>query len=157
MAARDLNTIQYTSEDFVESAGAVLTKLSTRQICIVHHRKRDEYLLAKGRRNIGESRHTAAIREGEEETGYRCRPLPVKMTTRAPPAVELKFSRDEPIEYEDICEPFMVTHRTLKGNGLKFIWWYAAAIDAEAIPGGGEAQFETKLLDFEEAVEVLAY
>ena len=158
MATSNFSTTQYTSENFVESAGAILFKLSTRQICLVHHEEKDEYLLAKGRRNIRESRETAAIREAEEETGFKCGLLPVTMASRVPHAVELlKHYRNEPRTYEGIREPFMATHRSLGEGNVKIIWWYIAAIDEEGTQGSGEVEFEAQLFSFDEALKVLTY
>jgi 8-oxo-dGTP pyrophosphatase MutT (NUDIX family) len=74
-------TTQYTSEEFVESSGAILFDLSheTKSVCLIHYTVKDEWLLAKGRRNCGESRLEAALREVEEETGYKCHVYSVTM------------------------------------------------------------------------------
>jgi 8-oxo-dGTP pyrophosphatase MutT (NUDIX family) len=72
----------YAAEKFVESAGTVLFRLSTREVCILHLLHRDEYILPKGRRNLGESRRTTAIRETTEETDIPCRLLPVNLVSR---------------------------------------------------------------------------
>ena len=115
-------------------------------------------MLAKGRRNIGESRSQAALREMKEETGYSCHLLPLNMKTRAPPAIETGDYPDEATVHEKVCEPFMLTCRHLPGNGgIKIIWWYIAAIDesAEVVPG--EEQFKPRLVGFEEALSVLTF
>ncbi|KAK4238869.1 hypothetical protein C8A03DRAFT_43414 [Achaetomium macrosporum] len=69
---------QYTSAAFVESVGAVLFRLSSLEVCVLHDLKHNEYVLAKGRRNCGESPRSP-------ETGFACRLLPLNMHTRAPP------------------------------------------------------------------------
>lgn len=120
---------QYTSEAFVESVGAVLFRLSRREVCVLHVLKRDEYVLAKGRRNCGESRKDTAIRELKEETGYSCRLLNLNMSTRAPPAVETEQLSDEARFYTGICEPFTLQLRHLGEGDVKLIWWYIAAIN----------------------------
>ncbi|KAK0993611.1 hypothetical protein LTR91_007966 [Friedmanniomyces endolithicus] len=149
---------QYTAEQFVESAGAILFKLSTRQICLVHRLSTGEWLLPKGRRNVGESRAEAAIREAAEETGFQCRLLPLTMTTRAPPAKETANCRDKPRVHHGVCEPFKVTCRPLSGvANLKIIWWYIGAIDEEVSPGAGETQFEVRLFGFEEVEGQLTF
>ncbi|GJD02739.1 NUdiX domain-containing protein [Colletotrichum higginsianum] len=86
MAVSNFVTSQYSSEAFVESCGAVVFDLSKEpaKVCLLHYLALDEWYLAKGRRNCGESRHEAALREVLEETGVRCRLLPVDMPTRAP-------------------------------------------------------------------------
>ena len=73
---------------FLESAGAIIFHLSTGKICVLHHLNKNEYILAKGRRNCGETRHQAALREFTEETGFSCHLLPLNMLTRAPPQIE---------------------------------------------------------------------
>jgi len=158
MATSPFQTTQYTAEQFVESAGAVLVKVTTREICLVHHLKRNEWLLAKGRRNVGETRQATALREIAEETGYRCRLLPLTMSTRAPPALEIGHYPDEPRTHDNACEPFTVTCRQLEGEkNLKIIWWYIAAIDEGHEFRDGEEQFSAELVSFEEAVSRLTF
>ena len=155
MATSKFPTIQYTSENFIESAGCIPFKLSTRQICLIHHKKRNEWLLAKGRRDIGESREKTAIREVEEETGFKCHLLPVTMTTRQPrPGFD---DHDGAGKQDGLCEPFMVTHRVIGEGQLKVIWWYIAAIDEKAEVGKGEDEFEARLFGFEEAQDTLTF
>ena len=144
MAAPDAQTRQYTGTDFVESAGAILFETSTRKICLLQSREKSEWLLPKGRRNVGETRQTAALREAEEEPGLKCRLLPVAMTSRAPPAVELDNTLDGPWKYENACEPFMLTHRWREKDGLKTITWYIAAIEEDVAKKEAEPEFEVQ-------------
>lgn len=156
MATSKFQTEQYNAEQFVESVGAIAIKVSTREVCLVQYL--GEWMLAKGRRNIGESRSQAALREMKEETGYSCILLPLTMTTRAPPATEAGDYPDQPKLHEKVCEPFMLTCRHLDGDrGIKLIWWYIAAIDESAEVGPGEEQFITRLVRFEEALSVLTF
>lgn len=159
MAAPRNITKQYSSENFVESAGAILFKVSTRQICLVYSHARAEWLLAKGRRNIAESRQQTAIREIQEETGFPCRLLPVTLRTRCTPdAEETEFTLDEPRLFHGATEPFMVTHRILpESNGIKLIWWYIGAIDEDVALLKGEDMFSAKLFGFEEALATLTF
>jgi ADP-ribose pyrophosphatase YjhB (NUDIX family) len=131
MASSRFQSEQYFSESFVESAGAVLFRLSTQQICILRLHDRNEYVLPKGRRNCGETRQAAVLREVREEAGYSCRILPVKMVTRNPPAVETKPVPDEPRLHFDACEPFALQFRRLADGNAKLIWWYVAAVNEE--------------------------
>ncbi|KAL7939145.1 hypothetical protein V8C35DRAFT_285846 [Trichoderma chlorosporum] len=134
MAVSRFESEQYTSEAFVESAGGVLFRLSSREICVLHLLDRDEYVLAKGRRNCGEARHEAALREVTEETGFTCRLLPVNMLTRAPPAVETEQLDDQARFYTNLCEPFTLQIRHLGENQVKLIWWFVAVLDEETLP-----------------------
>ena len=159
MATSKWQTNQYLASDYVESAGAIAFNLTERKVCPVHYAKRDEWLLAKGRRNLGETRQQAAIRELAEETGHRCRTLPLRMTTRNPPANETEqHYPDEPRPHENACEPFMLTCRQLRENeGMKLIWWYVAAVDEEAAVGKGEEQFEASWFSFEQGLSHLTF
>jgi 8-oxo-dGTP pyrophosphatase MutT (NUDIX family) len=156
MAAPTFPATQYPSETFIESAGAILFKLSTRQICILHQKKKDLWLLPKGRRDIGEARETTAVREVEEETGFKCRLLPVTMTTCQPRPGYDDYGGGAG-KCEGICEPFMVGHRVLGDGKMKMIWWYVAAVDEDAEVGEGEAEFESELFGFEEVLSKLTF
>ncbi|KAK0707132.1 hypothetical protein B0T26DRAFT_791123 [Lasiosphaeria miniovina] len=147
MAASRSETELYTSDDFVESAGAVLFRVAAREILVLHSRV-GEYVLAKGRRNCGESRRAAAQREVAEESGLACRLLPLDMSTRAPPPEPAPISPLDPGDhhadvsrsYAGVCEPFAMQIRRLGnsgsgGGGVKIIWWFAAAVaDEDKVP-----------------------
>ena len=156
MATSKFKTDQYDAEHFVESVGAIAIKVSTREVCLVRYA--GEWMLAKGRRNVGESRQQAALREMKEETGYSCHLLPLTMSTRAPRAIETGDYLDELRVHEKVCEPFMLTCRHLNGGcNVKLIWWYIAAIDESAEVGRGEEQFEARLVGFDEALSILTF
>lgn len=154
-------TQQFSSTDFVESCGAILFDLSNpgdQKVCLSKLIDEDIWQLAKGRRNIGETRKDAAVREAYEETGYKCNLLPINMATRAcapdaPPDV-----RDVGRMYEAITEPFMCTLRELPNdNGVKIIWWFVAKLDAAVARGPGEDTFQSELFPFNEAIQKLHY
>ena len=67
------------------------------QICLIHHLRKQEYLLSKGRKDqFEDSLIVTAMRETYEEMGYPCRPLPVTITTRAPtPGKDIKVRPNE--------------------------------------------------------------
>ncbi|KAF7327895.1 Nudix hydrolase domain-containing protein [Mycena kentingensis (nom. inval.)] len=126
MAARTDPSTQYSSSQFVVSAGCVLFRKQNDvlEICILHERNKKEWVLPKGRKDIGESTAEAAVRETYEETGWRCELLPVRMATRAPrPGVN---SQDKIDVVSDICEPFSVVVRDRGERGVKMVWWYVA-------------------------------
>lgn len=157
MSASRFPTTQYTSSEFLESAGAILFHLSTRRICLLHLKKREEWLLAKGRRNCAESRADAAIREVSEETGYSCRLLPVKLETRATPVVEDVKTPDEPRIYEGGKEPFYLTSRLVGERNLKLIWWFIAAINEDEEEKPCEDGYDRILVGYKEALEKLTF
>jgi 8-oxo-dGTP pyrophosphatase MutT (NUDIX family) len=131
MATSRFQSEQHFSESFVESAGAVIFRLSAKEICTLRLHARSEYVLPKGRRNLGETRQAAALREVLEETGYSCRILPVNMFTRNPPAVEIESLPDKARLHIDACEPFALQSRRLGEDNVKLVWWYIAAINEE--------------------------
>ncbi|KAF1347297.1 NUDIX domain-containing protein [Lizonia empirigonia] len=163
MAESAFVTRQYAAEQFVESCGAVLfisPKPQNAKVCLVNFIRTNEWMLPKGRRNIGESRKDAALREVAEETGLQCRLLPVTMPTRACAPSAPPDAPDEARTHTDITEPFMCTVRELpKGNGTKLIWWYIAVLeyDAYSRKGPGEAQFKPEFFTADEAVQKLHF
>ncbi|KZL75088.1 NUDIX domain-containing protein [Colletotrichum tofieldiae] len=164
MAVSQFVTRQYPPEAFVESCGAIVFDLSKEpaKVCLLHYLAADEWLLAKGRRNCGESRHEAALREVLEETGLRCRLLPVDMATRAPAPDDEAGAPDEAAARQAITEPFTLTTRSIDGGtGVKLIWWYVATVEggngAEENTAGGEAQFAARFFGCDEAVGKLTF
>ncbi|KPM36135.1 hypothetical protein AK830_g10453 [Neonectria ditissima] len=162
MAASKFPSTQYTSQQFVESCGAVLFDFSgpANKVCLLHHRPTGEWLLAKGRRNCGEPRGKAALREVQEETGYACHLHPVKMATRAPDPMETSHAPDQARSYPQLTEPFMLTTRELGGEGqnVKLIWWFIAEVDsvgAESVEG--EEEFTAHFFGYEEALQRLTF
>lgn len=160
MATSKYPTSQYTSDRFVESAGAILFHVSTRQVCLLLLKQTGEWILPKGRRNCAESRESAAVREATEETGYHCHLLDVTMTTRATPTLEtMTDTPDETRLYSGSSEPFMVTFRHLDAETIKLIWWYIAAIDEDKsdLHSFPEDKYETELCNLEEAIPRLSF
>ncbi|KAI4138046.1 MAG: hypothetical protein L6R39_006991 [Caloplaca ligustica] len=150
MSISRFETEQYTSEAFVESAGAVLFRLSTREVCVLHLLKRDEYVLAKGRRNCGESRQDAAIREIMEETGFPSRLLHLDMSTR-----QTEQLGDEARFYTGICEPFTLQLRRLRQDHVKLIWWYIAAVNEDQLFNEDLQDREKYAVEFHSYTDVL--
>jgi 8-oxo-dGTP pyrophosphatase MutT (NUDIX family) len=160
MTASNLYPTVLFSDEFVESAGVVLFDLTTHRICLLEVKGSREYVLPKGRRNIGESRREAALREVLEETGYNCRILSVNMTTRTPPKDESTVYSDEARRFENIEEPFALTQRQLGERNLKLIWWFIATIDKpdeSKTTYSSELKFQVTFLPYEAAVTALTY
>ncbi|KAJ7363926.1 NUDIX hydrolase domain-like protein [Mycena albidolilacea] len=136
---------QYFSSEFVVSAGCVLFRRNDSQgieICVLHDRNKDEWMLPKGRKDCGESIEAAAVRETFEETGYPCALLPVRMPTRAPaPGVN---GPDAVAVVQGITEPIAVIVRDLSamGRGIKIVWWYIARATGEERVLGTQTEWE---------------
>ncbi|USW55741.1 Putative NUDIX hydrolase domain-containing protein [Septoria linicola] len=164
-------TTQHPSSRFVESCGRILFHLSTSQICLIRRLtsqsnsnkttdQEDEYLLPKGRRNIHESRHSCAIREAYEETGYTAKLLPIDLLSRATdPGFDRKEEnggeeeKDEARLWRRVEETFMLTTRQLPdAEGVKLIWQFVGRIDESVEKGRGEEGFCAEVFGFEEAV-----
>lgn len=157
MATSHFQTSHFTSDQFVESCGAVLFDLSHQpgRACLIHYTKKDEWLLRKGRRNCGESRREAALREVQEETGYRCHIRPVSMMTRAPRPGDAEDAPDKHHMSSDIDEPFMLTVRELDGKSdVKLRWWYITAVDDDPNVGpvARTSDFTAQFFNFHEAL-----
>jgi 8-oxo-dGTP pyrophosphatase MutT (NUDIX family) len=163
MAISKYETTQFASEEFVESCGTVLINSSRepKKICLIRYKKKKEWLLPKGRRNCGESRHEAALRETREETGYSCRLHAVTMPTRCPPmSEEENVVADQVRVYPQITEPFFLTIRKTEGNkNVKIIFWYIATIDDEAplSQPHGEVEFEPAFFSFDQGLEKISF
>lgn len=108
-------------------------------MCFLHHKTKDEWLLPKGRQDLGESLSDAAVRETFEETGYGCELLPVTMITRAPETgADMK---DFPRLVHNCSEPFTVTLRHVSDRDIKFIWWFITIVSP-----GSKRRDDTQML-----------
>ncbi|EFR01294.1 hypothetical protein MGYG_04299 [Nannizzia gypsea CBS 118893] len=162
MASSAFKTAQYHSEQFVESSGAVLFDFSQEipKVCLIYYIEKDEWLLAKGRRNYNESRREAALREVREETGYQCRLYPISMPTRAtnPSATDTNDMTDQARVYHNLTEPFMLSIREIKErSSIKLIWWYIAELEKNVQTMDGEAEFISEFFSYDEAIRRLTF
>ncbi|KIY63980.1 hypothetical protein CYLTODRAFT_381509 [Cylindrobasidium torrendii FP15055 ss-10] len=127
---------QHTSEEFVLAAGAVaflISPTSPLKVVLVHFTKnRDEWLLAKGRKDVDESLSAAALRETYEETGYKCSLVDIpELKTRAtqPGLATTAHQADVPHIAYGAKESVCVTLRPLQtANHVKMIFWYVAEV-----------------------------
>jgi 8-oxo-dGTP pyrophosphatase MutT (NUDIX family) len=158
-------TEQFRSSHFLVCAGSILFE-STRaplRVCLLHHMVRDEWLLPKGRKDLGENVPATALRETLEETGYPCTALPLDLVTRAPvPGAQTK---DAPACVRACAdEPFMLTLRRTtpidNEEGVKLVSWFAAVrTGADKVDGTQTAieSFESRFFAVDEALRVATF
>ncbi|KAI9067779.1 hypothetical protein FKP32DRAFT_1563058 [Trametes sanguinea] len=169
--------VQFTSSHFVLSAGAISFEFVDgvpKRVLLVHYTRKNEWLLAKGRKDQGEELAAAAIREVLEETGYRCRLYPVpRLPTRAPVSEALSgiaYQPDTVRIAENSTEPFAITIRPTGVGQVKLIFWYIGCVDSTQSDHGTtpgppehgnhmavEGFGDTGLFSIEEALNKLAY
>ncbi|KAI0674195.1 hypothetical protein C8Q78DRAFT_576405 [Trametes maxima] len=134
----------WLSTQFLLSAGAVsflFVDGMPKKVLLVHHTAKNEWLLAKGRKDQGEELAAAALREVFEETGYECALYPARLPTRSPPPSTLSgalFQPDIVRIVENSTEPFAITIRPTGPDRLKLIFWYIGYVVApppDAQPG----------------------
>ncbi|KAL9126119.1 MAG: hypothetical protein Q9217_004780 [Psora testacea] len=112
------------SDRFVLSSGTVSIDCLKGLVLLLYYRPKGEYLLPKGRKNVGETLQGAAVRETMEESGYKCHLLGHDLPTKAPdPIISLH------------TEPIAVQQRMSQGV-RKIIFWYLAQVDSSDPPIG---------------------
>ena len=144
------------SDKFAISCGTVTLDLRARKVLVIIWRKNGEYLLPKGRKDIGEGLETTALRETFEETGFNCQLLPHSFPTLA--TMDPAKTIDE--EGQSTVEPFAVTQRTTDGK-LKIIFWYLAQADSTTPKTHGtqmaDEDFETVWVEEAKVLEKLTF
>jgi 8-oxo-dGTP pyrophosphatase MutT (NUDIX family) len=120
---------QFFSDEFVTSAGGVLFRMKPGHPLEICHQRKEEWLLPKGRKDLGESVEKTALREVYEETGWKAVPFPATMCTRATvPDVEGSKVKqpDQPHLVTALStEPFAITIRGNTDNrNMKIIYWF---------------------------------
>ncbi|RSL78763.1 hypothetical protein BHE90_011611 [Fusarium euwallaceae] len=142
------------SNEFVISCGTVSLDVERSKVLLIRWRRTGEYVLPKGRKDIGEPLEQTALRETFEETGIQVQLLPVAIDTLA----TLPSSMDLP---KAVTEPIAITQRTTQKGILKIIFWYVAVADSTAIPEEGtqkeDEDFENVWVDFDNAASTLSF
>ncbi|KAG8748398.1 hypothetical protein FRC10_005945 [Ceratobasidium sp. 414] len=160
MAAATSPTDVLMSEEFVICAGCVLLRRRpTLQVGILYHAKEDRHILPKGRKDRGESIQETALRETYEETGHRCRYLPLNMKTRS--QLPYVYVKDHPTYATSAVEPIAMFMRHAAERDIKLIFWYVAEVDEKhahekGTQTGGE-DYETRFVDADEVLDILTY
>lgn len=194
MAASKFPTRLYNCASFLESAGCILFdfretgldplshslhKTGSQNVILKQEPKvvlfysnpRQEFLLPKGRRNIGESRKDAAIRETFEEVGIKCSLLPVTLHSRATSVnpsddrvTKDGYTVDEPRTFHRVTDAFMSVLRQTAGSKLGSS--YSAADGTAARQVRGVISNDKRIADlaqrnasreFEEGEEVMKF
>lgn len=149
------------SQAFMISAGCIIVDPQARKIAIIHDPDTNITQLPKGRKNINEDIHAAALREAHEETGIPVKPLPLKVATRATPTEDMlplvsKTAEGYPEDLTTVvenCEPVAVCyHRCSSTLAYKLVFWYAAQGDSNEKPVDGtkevwEEQYQVEWVD----------
>ncbi|KAI5464549.1 hypothetical protein BGZ63DRAFT_421564 [Mariannaea sp. PMI_226] len=144
-AADFLSTQQrhYASEDLIISCGCVPVDPVARKIAILRKLSDPEIVsLPKGRKNIGEDIHAAALRETYEETGIRFTELKLRTATRATPTPNHNgyvqgenpsVAREVPNnEVSSVC-----LYPDISTGCFKIVFWFPAEGDSTHLPDDG--------------------
>ncbi|KAJ9296720.1 hypothetical protein DTO271G3_4919 [Paecilomyces variotii] len=166
-SARLLGTLSHTPEHFyprplvvihafIISCGTVTVDPIQRKVLLIRSKKTGDFVLPKGRKNIGETLEDAALRETYEETGFRVALYPLPIPTLATPATVEDTLDDSSV----VTEPVAVSQRMRDGK-LKIIFWFAARGDATATADAGTQEewedFESIWVDYALAVPALTF
>jgi 8-oxo-dGTP pyrophosphatase MutT (NUDIX family) len=158
------------SHDLTISCGCVPVDLNRRKVAILHDIASGIVQLPKGRKNIGEDLHNAAIRETSEETGITFEPLQLNISTRATPSkdtikrypnvsVSMNGLTDGVPNFEASAVCAFRCQNTLT---FKLVFWFAAQGDSSQTPDNSkkepwEQSLTLEWVDFEEAAERMTY
>jgi len=142
------------ASEFVISCGTVTFDLRESEVLLIRCCTKNECMLPKGRKNVGETLEAAALRETWEETGYSATLLPLPTCTQATP-----HSTSDGMSLTN-TEPIYMSQRN--SNGVyKVIFWYAATGDSTAHeqrrPQQPNEDFETKWTPCREAEAALSF
>lgn len=160
---KSMETVRF-SDAFVIGSGTVTVDLLAPilHVLVKYLSDRDEYILPKGRLNIGEDWREAAVRETFEETRIRVQLLPTYITTNA--TIPSTATATSPNLLH--TEPFARTQRLLgvDGDREKTTYWFAATADStqsipepHAEPQPGEESSQPVWLPQDEALARLSF
>ncbi|KAF6750291.1 hypothetical protein DFP72DRAFT_910637 [Ephemerocybe angulata] len=164
-STRAREDVGWCSADFMLGAAMVIIQEGTHKIVVVHDKRR-RWFFPRGRKDVGESLETAALREGHEESGYRAQFMPHWGINQQPD--------QRPNAYNSpTCEPIFLTTMywppkykkqadgkmvCVDHGGEYLITWYLGSIPENAVRETGtgmpdEVDYVSHLLTFEEARE----
>lgn len=129
-----------SSPNLMISCGCVPVDPVAKKVAILLDTSTSWVQLPKGRKNIGEDLHAAALRETYEETGIPFSAMPLRIATRATPTAEMAHPDLGPnicdvTDYLANCEPSSVcAYRCSSTSAFKLVFWFAAQGDSTVIP-----------------------
>ncbi|KAL0952624.1 hypothetical protein HGRIS_006873 [Hohenbuehelia grisea] len=132
------------------------------QLC--YETKRNFWFLPKGRKDIGETLETAALREAYEESGYRAEFLPLYNPTHQPPPpgtdLTVRTKNTEAIYISTLAwGPRYTRDGRLYDRGGEYLThWYVGQIPGDAVRHEGtgmpdEQDYISEIITFEEALQ----
>ena len=148
----------FLSDQFGFSCGTVTLDVQRSKVLLIRWQETGQYMLPKGKKDIGESMEQTAMRETYEETGIRVELLPVNIPTLATCPSSAENAKEPP---KTITEPIAVTHRINSEGVLKPIIWFVGAADftsvkEEGTQGEGE-NYDTVWADFDSVASILSF
>jgi len=149
----------WAAENFMIGAGMIIIQNETHKIVVVNDTKYNHWFLPKGRKDIGESLETTALREAYEESGYQVGFLPLWIPTRAPSP-----PNDRDAHIRPNTEPVYVSLMSWRPRGRRpggeyLTFWYVGQIPKDAVytPGTGMPDEQTYASHLFEINDALAY
>ncbi|KAK4237593.1 hypothetical protein C8A03DRAFT_44567 [Achaetomium macrosporum] len=136
---RDLNNTRL-------STGAVLVRLSTDEICVLHDRERHEYVLPYTSRSYIERPRDTAMRTATESTGFRCHLPVVNLLTHVGSTITKRAGMSH-----GIPEPFTLQICHVEDDQVQVIWRFVVEVDEK------QPQSEFRLHKKRYAVEFYSY
>ncbi|KAF8064307.1 hypothetical protein FPV67DRAFT_214024 [Lyophyllum atratum] len=152
----------WASENFMLGAGMVIIQPSSHKLVLVYDSRSKYWFLPKGRKDMGESLESAALREAYEESGYEVELLPLYTPSHAPSPPGDPAARQRPN-----TEPVYMTlakwapgQGNRKSGGEYLTSWYVGHIPEAAVHKAGtgmadEQTYSSHLTTYEDAMTLL--
>jgi 8-oxo-dGTP pyrophosphatase MutT (NUDIX family) len=124
------------SDNSLTGAGVTIFHLATSRIVICKDTRNGVFFLPKGRKDASEETTITAIREGYEESGYRCRllPLPLPHLQPSPATLDTKEGYESGTEQKKwVIEPLATRMMPVAREYQYLLFWYAAETVSEDI------------------------
>ncbi|KAI4749057.1 hypothetical protein E4T50_00675 [Aureobasidium sp. EXF-12298] len=119
----------FPSDSLVIGAGVTIFHLATSRIVICKDTRNGVFFLPKGRKDASEETTITAIREGYEESGYRCRLLPLPVPHLQPSPTTLNGNGTEQSRW--VIEPLATRMMPVATEYQYLLFWYAAETISE--------------------------